>query len=215
MVDVPKLIVDYQETIRAINPEEQIIEYHKHHWRRWFEADDDLEYIIANYPEQLSRGEISRIARTACHEKSDLWIRRLFLAAMIWGFGIVGYGAWRTSKMLKKSDSLNVLRNTVDFINRGDVVAAYNMLSLPYCGPTFRSKYLYFVGIGFQLKPLPVVLDSIVIERLETLLGTGSKDWSNARGYLRYIQLINVWAKELGCRPDCIELFLFNYREDE
>jgi hypothetical protein len=201
----------HQAAIRALNPTEHSIRYEQVHWRRWLGADSDLEYILAKYPASLSRGEVSDLALKVCSEPSDTWNRRLFIAVMMWGFGTVGYGAYRTSKMLQPADLLLVLRRTVALATKGKIAAAYDALSLPYCGHTFRTKYLYFIGLGCQLEPLPLILDSILIERIGTLLGNSSGKWRNVAGYLRYVELMNQWASYLGCKPDSIELFLFSY----
>jgi hypothetical protein len=92
------------------------------------------------------------------------------------------------------------------------------------CGSAFFTKFFYFAGLGCDLKVRPLILDSVMMNQLEQWLeldvtrfgevdrekdGRISALGRNAAKYLRYIQCMNEWAQELGCRPDSIELFLF------
>ena len=91
------------------------------------------------------------------------------------------------------------------------------------CGAAFFTKYFYFVGWGSKTTPMPLILDSVVSNSLEKLgvdISQLAKVTRNSEGkityiskyvegYIRYVEMINNWANEIGCRPDSIEKWLF------
>ena len=89
------------------------------------------------------------------------------------------------------------------------------------------SKFFYAVGLGINLDPLPLVLDSRVAKALLTLSKECELKVTDLirysinkkgditlqkypEGYVTYVQLMNLWSKELDCQADAIELFLFD-----
>ncbi|HVS37175.1 MAG TPA: type II toxin-antitoxin system MqsA family antitoxin [Gemmataceae bacterium] len=228
MNEVPSQLVEHQQELQQLDPlsaAAQAIEYRKSHWDRHVGADDaDLNFLACHYAGAITRGHLAGLARTAQAQRDSTSIRRLFLGTMLWGYGTVGYGPHRTAKMLAATDALQVLHSTLDCVWKGDTRTAYERFHLPKCGPAFFTKFFYFAGLGCDLKVQPLILDSVVMNKLEQWLGldvtpfgrfTRDKDrrisaiGRNAAGYERYVQLLNGWARELRCRADSIELFLF------
>lgn len=224
MNNIPGILQQQQSTLQQLNSETQHIPYRHAHWATHFADDPDFVYITTTYPDTLSRGNIAAIARYIHQHRERTWIRRLFLATMMWGYGTVGYGPYRTARMLTPSHATDVLSHAFTAIASGNLIDAYQQFRLPMCGSAFFTKYFYFIGLGAHITPQPLVLDSVVINRLETLLqldvtqyarvtrntqGVISAVGYDATGYLKYVQLLNMWAHVLECRADSIELFLF------
>jgi hypothetical protein len=231
MYNVPERLIRFRATIQATEPDRQLIPYRKETWKRQFSGDADLEYIFRKYPHQISRGDITELVREAQQQVDARLIRRVFLASMIWGYGTVGYGAWRTCAMLRNPRALHVLQTTFSLVTSGNFTEAYEGFSLRWCGPAFFTKYFYFVGLGCEVEPRPLILDAVVANSLERLLkrdlvrvdlselvkvmgrderGKITTVGCYAQGYQKYVTLFNQWADQLQCRPDSIELFLFN-----
>jgi len=101
--------------------------------------------------------------------------------------------------------------------------------SLKGCGPAFFTKFFYFIGLAYNLKPLPVILDANVAKCLELIcrqegwrledfvvLVKGKKGNVSlkryAEGYQNYVLSMDRWAEELGCRADEIEYFMYQNR---
>ena len=182
----------------------------------------DFKEILVEHPESISRKDIAEFVKNAIAGQGSN--RKVFIATMIWGYGTVGYGAWRTSKMLAAERSQEMIEKSFNLVLDGKYIEAYEIFSLPRCGHTFLTKYLYFVGLGVNAKPMPLILDSVVANSLE-LLGldssryaivarnkvgqiTAVSKWST--GYFRYVEMVNNWASELDCRPDAIEKWMFS-----
>ncbi len=142
-------------------------------------------------------------------------IRRVFLGAMLWGYGTVGYGPWRTRRMLFTPDSGNMLKKTFDLIAENRIEDAYSGFRLDWCGPSFFTKFFYFSGFGPGSRRYPLILDAVVRKSLMSLADVDHSDFAltsrwDPRGYTRYIQVMHEWAQELNCEAHNIELFLFS-----
>lgn len=202
-------------------PDNHQVSYNANTWRKRFAGDKDFNDLIQKYPQAISRSEIAHLANQVSTENGNA--RKVFLATMLWGYGTVGYGAYRTSIMLDDKNSQNIIEKSFDLVSAGKYIAAYKMFSLPMCGAAFFTKYFYFVGLGNKTTPLPLILDSVVanslvelgidISRLAKVTKNSDGKISSVRkyvdGYFEYVEMINNWASEIGCRPDSIEKWLF------
>ena len=224
MIEVPVNLKRFQEELIAMNPDNQFISYNRRSWARRFGDDNSFAFICQKHPDGISRGQIKELARTARKSGDMESIKQLFLAAMMWGYGKKGYGAFRTSRMLGDPSAPEVLQTTFSLIVSGKLLNAYQSFRLQWCGPSFFTKYFYFAGLGCEIEPKPLVLDARVARSLEDLLGTSLSRFARVNrnehgritslrrypdGYQRYVELLSRWAKELRCRADSIELFLF------
>ncbi|NJP32068.1 8-oxoguanine DNA glycosylase OGG fold protein [Micromonospora thermarum] len=127
--------------------------------------------------------------------------RQLLSAVLMWGYGPIGYGPWRTARSLEGDPDGTRLARALDGL-RGpipdeDVLrTAYRRLRdpkesrLPRLGPAFFTKLLYFAGYrrgagGLQ----PLILDSVVARRLPAGSGVSRPSaWLSAEwlAYLRW-----------------------------
>ncbi len=100
----------------------------------------------------------------------------------------------------------------------GGPVAAYDALHgdgwlrVPYLGPSFGTKVLYFSGFDQVAgERQPLILDRFVAAGLNHLCGAGwstsGSHWTTAQ-YAAYLELAHAWAAEWGCRPDVVERVL-------
>ena len=209
--DVPIALREVQAELQAASPDKHSVSYMAESWRPWFPEDQELEYLCESYPGRISRGDIAELARQARGRDDLESTRRLFLATLMWGYGTQdNRGPYRASLMCKDPRASRTLREVFSLVESGDLERAYEELSnVQTCGAAFTSKYLYFVGLGCDIEPLPLILDSRVREALKTLLGLDVPRFPKAKEYLEYISAMSRWAKELRCRPDSIEWFLF------
>jgi hypothetical protein len=216
---LPQRLAAFQSEICACDPEAQTFRYNAESWARSFDGDADLAALVERFPEKIGRRNLRALSQEAAGDPSLL--RRLFLATMVWGFGPVGYGPYRTTHMLAALDAKAMLTTTATCTAEGRLSDAYTGFKLPKCGPAFFTKFFYSIGLGYQLTPQPLVLDSRVAASLQLLACdsgwplyyfTKSSGYVTGfpKGYIRYLEAMHQWSVELGCRPDAIELFLFD-----
>lgn len=217
--NIPQRLLSFQGVIVSSSPQTQSIEYDSSIWNSYFPNDADIHSLISMFPSAITRKDIKLLSAQAI-ENSRL-VRKLFLATMIWGFGKRGYGPYRTNEMLDTPSSTSILHQTVTAIVEGNIKKAYETLQLSLCGPVFSTKFLYFIGLGAHSIFLPVILDARVAESLDKLnVGLSSigcfkfKNGIGVRrsssGYIQYVNFMNSWAKQINCKADAIEYFLFN-----
>ena len=213
--DIPTRLIAAKADL--LIPDNHQVSYYVNTWRKWFADDKDFNELTQKYPQQISRSDIASLA--ADSENA----RKVFLATMLWGYGTVGYGAYRTSIMLDDENSRNAIGESFRLVSVGKYIEAYKMFVLPRCGAAFFTKYFYFVGLGTKVDPLPLILDSVVANSLVqlgvdiSLLARVTKNSDGritsigkyADGYVRYVEMMNNWANQIGCRPDSIENWLF------
>jgi hypothetical protein len=110
-----------------------------------------------------------------------------------------------------------LLHDSTNLLLSGDIAEAHTRFKLAKCRTPFFSKFFYTVGLGADLRPQPLILDDRVYRALDRLHSRRELDqyryysksaWT-ADGYARYVLDLNEWALHLECRPDSVELFLF------
>lgn len=186
-------------------------------WTKYFPQDADFMVFTNRFPSPLARQTFCEI-----EQKDAPNLRQLFFAAMIWGYGTVGTGAWRTDKMLATLESEAKIESAFELVRQGRVADAYRALNLYWCGPSYISKFLYACGLCSGAMPLPVILDSVVAGTLSALLEKHGHDHREffklgkdgmpqyfPEGYERYVLMLNDWARQLHVQADEIELYLF------
>lgn len=192
----------------AEQPSQPGISWPKHRWIASFpEHGDDFRLL----QDHLDRASI----RAACLESatSPEAARWAFLASMAWGYGSVGYGRWRTHRVLDVEGSDERLAEVARCLADEGSFAAYqrftNSARLHGLGPAFGTKYLYFCPQA-EGRPPALILDRIVSEWLR---GIGEAKFNpvpwSLRTYKTYHGLLAGWADDLEVAPDVIEELIF------
>ena len=144
--------------------------------------------------------------------------RSVLVAAMVWGFGTVGYGPWRTREMLDTNDAIGRLQRLADAA-ASDPVEAFGMLLRRsrrprWLGPAFGTKFLHFAAPALRSASadvrLPLVLDANVISGLEVHGHPELSRWAwMPDGYRQYLEAVHGHAQACGSEPDDVEYALF------
>lgn len=165
-------------------------------WQRWLpEHSGELSAL----PNPIGRAAVLDVCRTAASSREEAV--RGFIAAMVWGHGSVGYGAFRTARVLRENDGAADRLLEVATRARDDGgPAAFEWLAknrLHWLGVAFATKYLFFCAAAGSAKPA-LVLDRLVRDWLVRNAGWSlSLDWQVA-DYREYVDTVCAWADELG-----------------
>ena len=181
-------------------------------WSRpqWQEALPRNTEFLRGLPDAVGRTDVIKVCATAAASPADA--ERGFVAAMIWGYGTVGYGPYRTARVLTaNAQAPEVLHHVADVaVTRGGV-AAFEALKadrLKWLGVAFATKYLFFCAENGGAGPAPV-LDRLVRGWLGDHTGWAPRlDWQLG-DYTTYVQAVVAWAGELQMRPADVELLMF------
>lgn len=156
-----------------------------------------------------------------------------FVASMVWGYGQVGYGPYRTERVLTTSpDAIGSLIEVAQIAQdpmRGGLEAFRHIQSerkkpggyLKYLGPAFGTKYLYFLTKASDEVDTTPVMDALVAkwfrQYAESIAGF-NLSWWDSKSYERYLHALGTWAREINdAHPrsapldlDDIELLIFS-----
>lgn len=178
---------------------------------RWIAAFPDDTDDFQSLPDRLDRASI----RAACVDApaSPEAARWAFLAAMAWGYGGVGYGQWRSHRVLDAQGASERLAEVARSLAEDGAIAAYERFSdscrLYGLGPAFGTKFLYFCPQA-EAGPSALILDRVVSDWLRNAVDTriNPVPWS-PRTYRTYVGLLGDWADELDVTPSVIEELIF------
>jgi len=152
--------------------------------------------------------------------KSLIAARRAFLATMVWGFGNVGYGRWRTERMMATANFENKIFKVAELLGAKRTLDAYQSLALKNrivgLGPAFGTKYLYFArGRDAEQSP-PLILDRLVAQwlRENISLDLNPVPWSQGT-YKTYLEEIHRWANELNVTAEKLECCIFQAQANQ
>ncbi|MER7889287.1 hypothetical protein ABTX15_05630 [Micromonospora sp. NPDC094482] len=154
----------------------------------------------------------------------DASARQLLAAALMWGYGPIGYGPWRTARSLEGDPDGTRLAHALDglqapTLNEDGLQAAYQRLRdpkesrLPRLGPAFFTKLLYFAGYRRGAGgPQPLILDSVVARRLPGEAGVRRSSAWMSEEWLTYLRWAAGQAYGRGIEPDRVEMAVFHDR---
>ncbi|WP_189671299.1 8-oxoguanine DNA glycosylase OGG fold protein [Promicromonospora soli] len=176
---------------------------------------------------QLTRGSLFGLATAVGPDTDDDAYLNLLWHILAWGSGPkVRNNGRRIAAFADPAEAranVALLRQSAEHARSGNTADAYRTLirpgkaAIPYLGPSFFTKYLYFAGNGAASHPC-VILDERVAISLHhagwSSLPPRRANWYTAT-YVAYCELLARWADELTTSathvaPDQIERALFN-----
>jgi hypothetical protein len=207
--DIPKVVTDLVRDQRASLTAQAPMAWPR---KNWIEAFPDRADRLATLPRGLDRSDLQKLGTSAADDPESAEFA--FIAVMAWGFGNVGYGPFRTKRILTETPgAADRLRSVAEAVARNGAIAGYRRLAtdcrLRYLGPAFGTKFLYFTQAADR-RPRALILDAFVSRWLgrETSHDFGVATWSE-RTYAEYLDLMHGWAAKLGCEPDLLEYSMF------
>jgi Putative 8-oxoguanine DNA glycosylase OGG-like protein len=175
---------------------------------------DFAEWLV-DVPNPISRDDARRLADPATPDGAV----QVFLASMIWGYGPVGYGPWRTKRVLdSNAQAAERLAEVARTVVAGGALDGFRDMAakpLKHLGVAFGTKYLYFVSIaqpggheaGSAIAP---VLDDVVRRWIAANAGVQLRiHYWHAKDYERFLTLLDRWGAQLDLRRDEVEELIF------
>lgn len=148
----------------------------------------------------------------------------LLVASMLWGFGPIAYGPYRTAQMLTHRDANQTVASIVDDIRsaaRRSPAEGFGSLfssrrtRLRQLGIAMGTKLLYFSAARHGGSRIPLVLDQVVFAACERV-GIDAPDprrYASSASYAAYCDEMAERAASLGIAPDELEMALFNWQQ--
>ncbi len=164
------------------------------------------------------------ITREMVFEHQDGDPLDLLVASMLWGFGPIAYGPYRTAQMLTQRDSNVSVSSVVDDIRTqasespeagfGSLFASRRP-RLRQLGIAMGTKLLYFAGARRGESRVPLVLDQVVFTACGRV-GIDAPDprrYTSSESYSTYCTDMTARAQALGVDSDVLEMSLFNWQQ--
>lgn len=133
-----------------------------------------------------------------------------FIVSMVWGHGPVGYGAYRTARMIGGAGFEKAIFDVAQIAAASGGLAAYKHVSdrrranpnyLKHLGPAFGTKFIYFVTKANASEAAPV-MDAVVQRWFKRHVPTVplTLEWSSPQSYEHFLNHIAAWAADLTAR---------------
>lgn len=97
---------------------------------------------------------------------------QVFLLAMLWGYGLVGYGPFRTRRIIDRPEAVAELLEVAQVAQRDGGLVAFQLIEdrrsggkrsfLKWLGPAFGTKYIYFLTAKSNPQEPAPVMDAVV-----------------------------------------------------
>jgi hypothetical protein len=177
--------------------------------RAWQTSLPGHSELFARLPNPISRASVA-IEASVLTAESDA--ARVFVAAMVWGYGRVGYGPFRTARVLAENlDAPSKLLEAANRVRGEGGPQAFAWLAknrLNWLGVAFATKYLFYCS-G------PGATPALVLDRLVQGWLRQHADWSvrldwHVGDYQRYVHTVVDWATELDVAPSEVEYLMFS-----
>jgi len=183
---------------------------------RWF-PENWLEVKLPEFRKEVQKfvtncdsdGRVSWISRQEVLGISET-IQELFVGAMIFGYGPVGYGPSRISKIIQENfdfqPRLHRQYNAAGIspINSWDSHRHFDRLI--FFGPAFASKFAYFAARkSSSSNQIPLIADINTSWAMWSLAGI-PRSVERKNSYLEYVKLLHSWSAEEGLHYSVDEL---------
>jgi hypothetical protein len=183
-------------------------------WRRrtWQTTLPEHQDLLASLPDNIGRAVAAERGAIAIDGQAEAV--EAFVAAMVWGYGPIGYGAFRTARVLAENPQApEILLEAAQRVRRDGGASAFAWLKehrLRYLGVAFATKYLYFCN-GPESAPEPaLILDRLVQRWMRQHAACPLRLGWHVGDYTRYLHLAGAWADELEIRSDEVEYLMFS-----
>ena len=220
---VPAALKKAAAHIRKTNPNE-VFGISPDRWKEQFPRDADVQRLANKFHNGISRASVVKCAPKAKNPTFQQ-LRPLFIATMMWGYGDAGFAQWRTDQMLRDPAIKKALPCACRHALNGDPQAAAICCPIKWCGMSYFTKFLYFAGKAYKIRPMPLILDTYVLDELYRCNRALAKKIASHKkggdgfvsefraykgGYALYVEEMNRWARDIKVKPDQLEYFLFD-----
>jgi hypothetical protein len=146
----------------------------------------------------------------------------LLVAVNAWGYGISGYGAWRTSRIAGLPDAEVRLAAAVATLDADGPVEAYYLLNndgyLHGWGPAFFTRFLHLADRRADQPgaECALVLDTPLADAVNALVpgsDLGHADWGTAE-YAFHLALLHRIAGDVGVNVSVVQDTLYDKFQD-
>lgn len=219
---VPEVLVQtFDRWDRAGRPTQTKSRWNTESWSR--HLPDHASFLSSLGTDRMDRAQAIAAAPDVVDEDTAV---QVFLLSMLWGYGPVGYGPFRTRRVLERAEAKSELLEVAQEARKSGGLAAFELIAdrrrqtrsyLKWLGPAFGTKYIYFLTAqDTQHEPAPV-MDAVVYRWFRTHVPDRPLivDFWHAPSYGTFLESLNEWSAGLSREPgqelrvDDVEYLIF------
>lgn len=155
--------------------------------------------------DRMNRTQAISAAPEVVDENSAVHV---FLLSMLWGYGPVGYGPFRTRRILERAEAKSELLEVALEAKESGGLAAFELIArkrkqpgsyLKWLGPAFGTKYIYFLTAQDANHGSAAVMDAVVRRwfRIHVPDRPLIIDSWHAPSYSAFLDSLEEWASAL------------------
>lgn len=215
------LLQTYERWYRAGRPAQVGSRWNRTAWSRQLPQYTDFFESLG--PDGLNRVQAVEKSPAVVDHQTAV---QVFLLAMVWGHGSVGYGPFRTRRILERPEVASELLEVAEIAYRGGGLEAFAHVAsrrresgtfLKWLGPAFGTKYIYFLTAQDTTQQPAPVMDAVVrrwfgVHVPDRPLKVGIWD---VLSYRTFLESLTEWAEEIRerfghhVRLDDVEYMIF------
>ena len=159
----------------------------------------------------IRRGEVIEFSET---------MEDLFIGAMVFGYGPVGYGPSRVGRVIRENpDLIEKLNHQYESAAKGPEMSWHSHTKtdkVKYLGPAFATKFAYFAARHQKSKGVLPLIADLNTSWAMWWLAEIPRSVEQGEGYFAYVDLAHRWGTELGgdYGVDEIERAIFKLGQD-
>jgi len=178
--------------------------------RNWIKnIEDECEYI-ENLPAKFGREYLRLISLD-----DQITPVQKFLTAMIWGYGDLGYGAYRVNKMFHSPNFKSIIESSYEIAKLGEPLKTYEFLAknrISQLGPSFGTKWICFSSNSGNPSPIYDSFISMWIGQFAkqyfAKTPISAENW-NTETYRKYYEFMYFHAEKQEIKMDDLEYIIF------
>ena len=161
-----------------------------------------FETQIAKFANSCLRVGDSHVILRGQVIKDSETIEDVFIGAMIFGYGLVGYGASRVGRVIRENpDLIAKLNRQYEAAAEGPAPSWHSHTKeakVRFLGPAFATKFAYFAARHQKAKSVvPLIADVNTSWAMWWLAGI-PRSVEDHDNYVKYVDLAHEWGAEIG-----------------
>lgn len=201
------LITTYRRWQKAGHPTQIPSRWNRTSWTRQLRQYE--EFFNGLTDDRIDRKQAVKLSPTVTNEEEAV---QVFLLSMLWGYGLVGYGPFRTRRILDRPEAASELLEVAQVAQSDGGLAAFKLIAdrrsvgsksfLKWLGPAFGTKYIYFLTAKSNPQEPAPVMDAVVYRwfRKHAPDRELRVDFWDTPSYERFLKSLEEWALDITQR---------------
>lgn len=198
------LITTYERWQTAGRPTQVPSKWNRNSWTN--QLGKYKEFFNSLEDDRIDRKQAVQLSPIVTNEEEAV---KVFLLAMLWGYGLVGYGPFRTRRILDRPEAAAELLEVAQVAQSDGGLAAFKLIAdrrnggersfLKWLGPAFGTKYIYFLTAKNNPQEPAPVMDAVVYRwfRKHAPDRKLRVDFWHTPSYEQFLNSLEEWAADI------------------